>query len=847
VVAGPSDPAESLLSGTVTFLFTDIERSTRLVQEIGTESYAQELMSHRRLIRDIVGTCGGHEFGAEGDSLFVAFERASDALAAADGIQRALAGRLVRVRIGVHSGEPLTVDGEYVGLDLHKTARICTAAHGGQVLVSQSTADLAGTRLRYLGECRLKDLAKPERLYQLGAGEFPPPRTLRRVNLPVQPSPLLGRDQEVVDLMALTRRHRLVTLTGPGGVGKTRLAMQVAAELAEEHVDGVWWVPLGSITDPNLVIPAIAETLGARGSLEEELEDRRLLLLLDNLEQVIDAAPRLSGLLTSTATLTLVVTSRERLAVSGEHEYPVPPLGDAAAAELFLARARQVKPDFEPDVLVPQICRRLDRLPLALELASTRVKVMTTRQILARLDRRFELLTGGSRDLPARQSTMQATLDWSYELLPVGEQRVFRGLAVFAGSFELEAAEAVCRASLNELQSLTDKSLLRQTDEARFSMLETTREYALRRLEDAGEADELRQRHAEWFFRLVEPDIGDKRSDRIRFWLFGPTQRRWIDRVNAETDNFRAVLAWALENNVQRGLDLAITLGRFWQMRGNLREIALWLDDALALPDAITPESRPWALLCYAFALDLDEESERADEVLTECLRLFQERCDSLGASAALVGLSNVRWAQGDLGQARAFCEEALAIFDRVGERAGMAHSWHSIAEILRDEGQLELATSTFERALAIEGELGDRYGAMGSLHSLGDAELDIRDLRAAAGRYRESLAISYELGDERTQTYCVAGLACVAALQADHRLAGRLWSVVESAEDRLAFRLLSPERQRYEAILRPIEDTSAFRAGASDARTASLQQTVQTLLSEQPGPVWPRVGETSS
>ena len=389
-----------LPTGTVSFMFTDIEDSTDLSRSIGGEAFGRELSRHRDRIRETSIAHHGRAFGAEGDAVFIVFPRASDAVAAAHDLQAAFAEERVRLRVGIHTGEPLVVDNEYVGLDVRKAARICAAAHGGQVLVSRATRELAEDGLRDLGEYRLKDLTAPERLFQLGGGDFPPLRTLRPTNLPVQPGPLLGRRDELAELLTLSQASRLVTLTGPGGSGKTRLALQLAASLSDDYQDGAWWVPLAAITDPSVVAPTIAQSLGARGELREHLAGKQVLLLLDNLEQVLDCAPLIADLLAGLPDLSMIATSRERLAIAFEQEYSVPPLDEATAEELFVSRARQLEPGFEPDDTVGEICRRLDRLPLALELASTRVKLMSTAEMLTRIERRLDLLSRGRAGHP---------------------------------------------------------------------------------------------------------------------------------------------------------------------------------------------------------------------------------------------------------------------------------------------------------------------------------------------------------------------------------------------------------------------------------------------------------------
>ena len=360
----PAAAAVEQPTGTVTLLFTDVEGSTRLLDELGPERYAEALMVHRGQVRSVAGAHAGVEMGTEGDAFFFVFQSARDGLLAAGEMQAALGDGPLRVRMGIHTGEVLLVDGDYVGMAVHKAARISSAAHGGQVVVSAQTGALAGVALRDLGEHRLKDLTAPERLFQLGDEEFPPLRTLRRAHLPVQATPLIGRERELGELIGLAETHRLITLTGTGGTGKTRLALALAAELADRYADGVWWVPMATVTDPSLLTPAIAGALGDIEDVATSLNGRELLLLIDNMEQVIDAAPVITGLVTGAAGCAVIVTSRERLAVAGEQEYPVPPLSGQDAVELFTARAREVKPGFEPGREVDAICERLDRLPL---------------------------------------------------------------------------------------------------------------------------------------------------------------------------------------------------------------------------------------------------------------------------------------------------------------------------------------------------------------------------------------------------------------------------------------------------------------------------------------------------
>jgi predicted ATPase/class 3 adenylate cyclase/Tfp pilus assembly protein PilF len=815
-------------SGMVTFLFTDIEGSTKLLSEIGAERYGSELTANRTLIRRVIADNQGHEMRTEGDSFFVAFVRASDALAAAETIQKGLVDGVARVRIGVHTGEALIVDHDYVGLDVHKAARICSAAHGGQVLVSQTTRDLTDTDLRDLGEFRLKDLARPERLFQLGRGEFPPPRGLGAGNLPIQTSPLLGRQQELDDLAGLTLDHRLVTLTGPGGTGKTRLGLQVAADLADRYPDGVWWVPLAGVSDGPLVLPTLAQALGVEGDLGDYLADRNLLIVVDNLEQVLDAAPRLGGLLSRAAGLRLLVTSRERLAIAGEQEYPVAPLDEAAASELFVTRAREVKPDFAPDDTVGEICVRLDRLPLALELAAPRVKFMTTSQILDRLEDRFELLTASRRDVHQRQTTMRATIDWSYDLLPPWERQLFRVLGAFAGGFTIEAAEAVCVARVDQLQSLVDKSLIRRAEDGRLFLLETTREYALDLLRQTGELEEMQARHSEWFFQLAQASRADLET---HGGIFSLPRSPWAERLRAETDNFRAVLAWALQHDLPRGIQLAVYLKGPWHQRGQAREIARWWERALATPTAVEPDLRAEALYGLATSLMMIEEDQRITELLNESLQLFRQTGNQRQEACALLELGHLSIDLGALPNAMAYYEQALAIFRRIDEPTGVGHALNDIGAVLSDMGQFDEGEAALEEAIKLATLQDSRFSLLAAKHTLGNLALARGDAPKAEQCYREALALAADPEERHAQLHCLAGLASAAALRNDGAGAGRLWTVVRTCEGHLGFRLNPDELERYTNILVLVETQPMYQAGVEVGRTIPFEQAIQEQL----------------
>jgi predicted ATPase/class 3 adenylate cyclase len=539
-----------LPSGTITLLFADVEGSTTLLQEVGPEKYGRVISDFRSALRGAIAAEDGIEVDTEGDTVFGAFPSVRQAVTAAIDAQAALSRQGLRVRMGLHTGEPLIVDDHYSGIDVHRAARIAAAGHGGQVLLSQSTRELLDRSVvvRDLGRHRLKDLGEPTRLYQLGELDFPPPRSLDATNLPIQATPLVGRERELDEAGKLIEAHRLVTLTGPGGSGKTRLALQLAADAVDGFPDGVVWVPLQSLRDPELVLQTIAGALGARELSVEDATGRRLLVVLDNFEQVLAAASGVGDLVNRRPHLKLLVTSREPLHLRGEYEYPVMPLREAEAATLFLDRATAADPDFDDQGEVAEICRRLDCLPLAVELAAARVKALSAAELLRRLDKRLPLLTGGPRDAPERQRTLRATIAWSYELLTADEQRLFVRLAVFGDGCSLGAAEEVCEADLDTVTALIDKSLLRREGD-RYSMLETIGEYALEQLEASNEADAIRRRHAEYYLeqaRSVE--------DLIR----SPQAAVAVDRLEQDQGNLRAALRWLSDEKQDTPLRLAV-------------------------------------------------------------------------------------------------------------------------------------------------------------------------------------------------------------------------------------------------------------------------------------------------
>jgi len=745
-----------LPTGTVTFLFTDIEGSTKLLHELGAEAYADSLAEHRRILRAAFGASGGCEVDTQGDAFFVAFPTAPGALEAAQAAQAAFAPGPLRVRMGLHTGTPHLSEEGYVGADVHRAARIAACGHGGQVLVSASTAALAGTEgLRDLGVHRLKDLSAPERIYQLGDAHFPPLKSLHQTNLPIPSTPFLGREKELAEVLGLLSRDdvRLLSLTGPGGTGKTRLATQAAAELGERYPGGVWWVPLAPLRDPELVLATAGQALGAKDGPAEHIADASILLLFDNFEQVVEAAADVAALLAACPHLDLLVTSRERLHVSSEHEYPVPPLAHEEGVGFFLARARAVQPDFETDAAVSKICRRLDELPLALELAAARVKVLSSGQILARLEQRLPLLTGGARDLPERQRTLRAAIDWSYELLTPEEQRLFARLAVFRGGCTLEAAEAVTDADLDTLQSLVDKSLLRHTDE-RFWMLETIREYASGRLDASGEADELRGRHAEHFLALAEeagPHVEKNPEE-------------WVKRLEAEHDNLRSALdRLEASGKSQRALRLAGALASFWEM-GHVTEGRHRLESLLAgdeHPTAARAKALDGAALMAGQSGDSATQRRRAEEALT----LHRELGDAWGTANSGVMLGIAVADEGDFSRARQLFDDSAALFRDADDEDNALFATRLLAWAYKELGDGERASAMYEGNLDRARALGNRQIEGQTLTDLAARALEQGRARDAVSMMKDVLRIDRERGSALQTVFDLSRFARALAL----------------------------------------------------------------------------------
>jgi predicted ATPase/class 3 adenylate cyclase len=844
-----------LPTGTVTLLFTDIEGSTRLLQQLG-EHYADVLADCRHLLRQMFVQYNGHEVDTQGDAFFVAFARATDGVAAAAAIQRVLAehawpeGISVRLRIGLHTGEPrLTADG-YTGMDVHHAARIMSAGHGGQILLSPTTRQLAeqhlpaGTYLQDLGEHRLKDLQRPSHLFQLSLEDltaaFPPLKTLdtHRNNLPIQPTPFIGREKEVAAVTRLLRRPdvRLITLTGTGGVGKTRLGLHVAAELSDDFTDGVFVVALAPVNDPTQVIPAIAQTLAISEASERPLftllqaflKEKQLLLLLDNFEQVGDAAVMLADLLAACPRLKVVVTSRMGLHVRAEHEFVVPPLSVPTlkhlpdlkalshyeAVTLFIERAQAMKPDFSVTnanaPAVAAICAHLDGLPLAIELAAARVKHFSPHTLLARLEQGLSVLSGGARDLPARQQTLRGAIAWSYDLLSPEEQKLFRHLAVFVDGWSLEASEAICMARgglaedmLEGMASLVDKSLLRQEEQAagetRFWMLQTLREFGLEQLTRSEELEVTRQAHAEYYLQLAEEAQPS---------LQATEQGRWLARLEQEHENLRAALFWLLaqarvgreqsKQQAEHALRLCLALSWFWSIRGYSREGQNFLEQVLALRESVAVPVRARALYTAADLAFLLDDLERTERLGSESLHLFRELGDKVGMADALFLLGTSAWARGRYTLARPQLEEAASLYQEMGENWKRGRCFTQLARISTVQGEYEQAQGLLEQSLEIYRALGDKE-RLGWVLYLQARLLFLsgHDSAAASSLTAQSLTLLQEIDNPWERAYPLVLLGQLSLQQDDQAQAHALFE-----EGRRSFKEVGDQAGMAEALI---------------------------------------------
>ena len=846
-MVAPSRPRADLPEGTVTLLFTDIEGSTQLLRRLGP-LYAGVQENHRRLLRDVFSRFDGREVDTQGDSFMVAFQSAQDAVHGAAEIQRQLAaepwpdGADVRVRIGLHTGQPQRGSEGYVGIDVVRAARICSVAHGGQVVVSEATREVlvgAGIEAIDLGVYALKDFPGPQRLFQLVAPglerDFPALRTPFATNLPAKLTPLVGRGPELAAVAALLAggETRVVTLTGTGGAGKSRLALEAARNALQDFRDGVYLVSLAPITDPDLVLAEIARMLGVRDStkrprietLADVLRGRRILLVIDNFEHLSSAANDLGLLMQRAPDVVVLATSRGRLRISGEQVVAVGPLPDDDAITLFLERASAADPAFRAEdadrAVVGQICSRVDRLPLAIELAAARTPALGLEGLLKRLDHALGILTGGLRDAPARQRTLRATIDWSYRLLSPPQRALYASLAVFRGGATLGAIETVCaRVSENlvgDLSELVDKGLLRRETVAgtdpRFQMLATVQEYANELLSAGADPDELRERHAAFVTELAE---------RAEFGLEGDDQATWLAVVERELDNVRGALEFAFHSGrAALGLHIVSSLGRFWRAHGHVTEARRWLKQGLALAGDLPPGVRAFAVwtaarqamaqhdydaaaplvreanalfresgherevvfsLCELADLELiHDEVDRAGALADEAGTVAEALGDTRTISAVVQLRASVAEARGEYGRAQELSTEALALRRTLGDRLLVVDSAYNLGEAAFAAGDHDHAQKAIEECLALSRELGDTLHQAAALCVLGEVALLDGAVERAEGLLRESLEIYAGLPDDRASAECLLGLAGVSAGIGRFDEAARLWGAADA------------------------------------------------------------------
>ena len=820
----------ALPTGTVTFLFTDIEGSTRLWQQ-HPEPMKQALLRHHALLQQSIESSNGYVFQIVGDAFCAAFHTAAGGVAAALAAQRALAAEPwgetgpIRVRMALHTG---TADlhagehkaGEYMsGLTLSHTARLLSVAHGGQILVSNATQELVRNdlpslvELRNLGLHRLRDLTRAEHIYQVVAqrlpDRFPALRSLEVVpnNLPRQLTTFIGREREIAEAKRLLAETHLLTITGPGGSGKTRLSLEIGARLLSEYPDGVWLVEFAHLADPARVPQVLATALSVREeadrpllvTLVDHLRPKRVLLLLDNCEHLIDACAGLADtLLRGCPEVKILPSSREALGLTGEVVFRVPPLSlpdsrlvpalerlaEYEAVRLFVDRAIAVKPDFtltdDTAAAVVQICRRLDGIPLAIELAAARVRTLSVQQITAHLDERFRLLTGGSRTALPRHQTLRGLIDWSYGLLSEAERELFRRVSVFVGGWTLEASVAVCagvdvdRYDIVELLGrLVDKSLCLidgEGSDPRYRLLETIRQYGFEKLAETSEGQVVRARHRDFYLGFAE-DAEPR--------LQGPEQVAWLQRLEADHDNLRAALRWSLDcDETEAALRLGSALSLFWDTHGYVREGREWLDELLAhareRPTSTVTTRRALGKVLDAASRTRARWSEfpQATEFLTQGLAVWRELGDKRGIAEALNNLAVGATQSGDRVRARVLVAESLALFRELSDKRGTAHALNNLAEIVRGDGDLPGARALFEESVPLFEAIEERRGLSHALDNLGGILTAQGDYGPAEALYSRSRRLAEELGDNHAVATALRSLGGVAHHRGDHERA---------------------------------------------------------------------------
>jgi len=864
-----------LPTGTVTLLFTDIEGSTLLLGRLG-ERYADALSAQRTIMRSAIARNYGLELGTEGDSFFAVFTSAADAVGCCVAAQQALGryewpeGATVRIRMGMHCGQPKPYENGYVGMDVHRAARIAATAHGGQVVLSEAAWRLAGPRLppgidaRDLGFHRLKDIEEPEHLYQLtGPGlteGFPPLKSLGAPSsLPLPATPLVGREADLDRLLGVLAgpQVRLVTLTGPGGVGKTRLAIAAAGSLDHAFPHGVYFVALAAVQDPDVMWKTIAGDLGTEGdeaaAVTVYLQDRRLLLVLDNLEQLPGAAGVIAELLAAAPRLVVLATSRGWLHLPGEHEVPVRPLpvpaavagakdvATAAAVRLFAQHAAMVRPGFEVTESnaadIAAICRRLEGLPLAIELAAARARLLTPKALLARLGSSLPL---GAADAgrPSRQQTLRTTIGWSYDLLTPAAAAVLGRLGVFTGGCNLDALAAVAGVAGDPLEvaaELMNVSLVTVTEgpdgEPRIGTLEMIREYALERLAEAGGLALARLRHAEHYAKFAEAACAQ---------LVGPAQLASLDRIEADYDNLRAALGWSLgsepadpadrDARVAIGLRLVQALGQFWNIRGHAGEGRWWLQQAveMAAADAGAPLARVahWLGMVQLQHGELDA----AVQLFERSLAIWRDLGDRDGLARELNSLGGTHRRRGDADAARSALYECAAICREIGNQSQLAGALTNIGQVECFAGHLEQASDLLREALALRRGLGDQMGSAVDLQSLSLISLLLGRARQARELQAETLDYVASSGDTEFLLDALELAAIIAADLGEGPSAARLAGAAEANRRKAGMPIGPEDAVLLEQYLAPARAASAAREWSAELAAGAALTDAQAI-----------------
>ena len=823
-----------LPTGTVTFLYTDVEGSTRLLRALGPEAYAAALAAHRDVLRTAFGAEGGVEVDTQGDAFFIAFPTATGAAAAARRATEGLAVGPISVRMGLHTGTPTPTGEGYVGIDVHRGARVAALAHGGQIVVSPATAALLdGEPLRDLGLHRLKDFEGATRLFQLGAEDFPALRTPGSVDLPTPSTRFLGREQELFDAVSIVAGSdpRVLTIVGPGGTGKTRFAIELARLLADEADGGTVFVPLAPLRDADLALGAVANALGAPAEdatgIAARVGDKRTHVVLDNVEHLLpDAARPLSELVAAAPALRLLATSREPLRIGGEVELDLPPLAEPEAVELFLARARAVRPDIEATATVQELCEQLDRLPLALELAAARTKVLTPEALLERLGDRLDLLKG-TRDADERHATLRATIAWSHDLLDEEEQRLFAQLSVFRGGCTLAAAEEVCAAEVDTLASLLDKSLLRRRlgdlGEERYWMLETIREFARERHVASIEADDISRRHAQHVLTLA-------RSAYLTSEDFA--QESKPELVFAELDEVRAALDWALARDRVLGAELVAALETIWvthlHVEGQQRVQAL-LEDPAGLP----PELRARLLRVSGGIVILRGDVDLGEQHYREALALF----DELGDEYNVVGLES-RFVvhagnRGDADEAHGLAAKVRSLNESVGNPVVEPQLLSTLGDLALNERDFERARELYLRSIELARTVGFTLWECWTTLALLEVDLERGAFDDAERSGRGALELSRRLRDRERSLFALTGLARAGLGTGDVERAGILWGAV--SED-VREEPLGRFAESFVEFGTPLAGSSdaEFLAAVQEGRLRTIDDAVALALGEE-------------